>query len=205
VIAGLTGGIGSGKSTVAQLFEILGCPVFRSDEVAKQAYFQASVRKAVIELIGPEVYSDQATINRAYISQQVFSNTNLLHQLNSIIHPVVKRSFAQFAEENADKLMVKESALLFEAHLENESDRIIVVSSPDDLRIERIMKRDGISREDVLKRIKSQLPQEEKIKKADFVIVNDEKDSLIGQTLTVYRELCSIGNRKGNKTKKTDT
>src|ERR1043166_1413772 len=128
MIAGLTGGIGSGKSTVAQLFEILGCPVFRSDDEAKDAYFEKDVRQAVIELLGPDAYSGDNSIDRSYISRKVFSNTNLLHQLNSIIHPVVKRRFTQFAELHKGQIIIKESALLFEAHLEKESDIIIVVS-----------------------------------------------------------------------------
>jgi dephospho-CoA kinase len=186
MIIGLTGGIGSGKSTVAKLFEVLGCLVFNSDQIAKEIYFDPAVKPKIINLLGPDAYFSETKINKTYISSKIFSDTNVLHQLNSIIHPAVIAKFNQFKIENPGKVLVKETALLFEAHLENEVDKIIMVASPDELRIKRVMERDGLTKEEVQHKIKSQLPQEEKIKKSDFVIYNNEEEFLTTQILTIF-------------------
>jgi dephospho-CoA kinase len=188
MIVGLTGGIGSGKSTVARLLEMLGCVIFNSDEVAKEVYFDDDVRSRVITLLGHDAYQDDK-LNRHYISSRIFGDTLLLHQLNAIIHPVVMNTFIEFVKRHKDKIIVKESALLFEAKLSAGLDKIIVVVADDELRIKRVMRRENISRDDVLKRIKSQLPQEEKIKKADFVIRNNEQEFLITQVLDIHKQL----------------
>jgi dephospho-CoA kinase len=189
MIVGLTGGIGSGKSAVAGIFEVLGCSLFNSDAAARCAYFEPDARKKVVELLGSEAYFDENRINRSYISSKIFSDTTLLHQLNDIIHPVVKTMFTRFAEKHKDTLIIKETALLFEARLGKQVDKIILVAADDALRIDRVMKRDDLSRDEVLKKMKSQLPQEEKIKHSHFVIYNNEKDSLISQVLKIYEQL----------------
>jgi len=186
---GLTGGIGSGKSTVSKLFEILGYAVFYSDDVAKEVYFNQKVKKQVVELLGPESYIGDHQLNKSFISSRIFSDTILLHKLNAIIHPAVKDRMAQFVEENKTKHVIKESALLFEAKLEQEVDKIIVVAANEEQVIERVMKRDEVSREDVIKRIKSQISPEEKIKKAHFVIYNDETKLLIPQVLRIHESI----------------
>lgn len=189
MIIGLTGGIGSGKSQIAKLLDLLGYKIFNSDEAAKHIYFFPHIQKKVKELLGDESYVNSKQINKAYISQKIFSDTDLLKSLNAIIHPAVISDFEKFVNDNPHSIIVKETALLFEAKLENQVDRIIVVSSPDELRIARVMKRDNIAREVVLAKIKSQLPQEEKIKRADFVIRNNETESLIEQVLLVHQQL----------------
>lgn len=189
MIIGLTGGIGTGKSTVAQLFEVLGYAVFNSDACAKQVYYEPALREKVIHLLGPEAYLSNDQINKSYISNRIFSDTLLLHQLNNIIHPAVKQKMAEFVAANQGKRMVKESALLFEAKLNKEVDTIVVVTAPQETVVQRVMKRDGVSREDVLKRIKSQIPSEDKEKHADFVIYNDEKQLLIPQVLKIHQSL----------------
>jgi dephospho-CoA kinase len=195
-VIGLTGGIGSGKSTVANLFAILGCAHFNSDQVAKQVYFLPIIREKVLALLGTESYKGPTSLNTSYISSKVFSNTDLLHRLNAIIHPAVKDEFRKFCEQQPPKsLILKETALLFEANLQSQADILVVVAAPEELRIHRVMNRDKTSREEVLKRIKSQMPQEEKIKRADFVIMNDEKQSLIEQVTLVYKHLLSIGEK----------
>lgn len=186
MVVGLTGGIGSGKSKVAKLFEILGCVIFDSDNIAKEIYFDPVVKPKIISLLGQECYLSDSKIDKTFISSKIFSDTSLLHQLNMIIHPAVIEKFKEFKIQNPDKLIIKETALLFEAHLEKEVDKIILVSSNDELRIARVMERDGINKVEVLKKIKSQLSQEEKIKKSDFVIYNDEKEFLITQVLTIF-------------------
>ncbi len=189
MIAGLTGGIGSGKSTIARLFEIMGCALFYSDTVAKDIYFEPAVKSKVTALLGKESYASETSINKAYISSRVFGNTELLHALNAIIHPAVGDAFKTFIKNNPRRLIIKESALLFEAKLTAGLDKIIVVTAPDDTRIQRVMQRDGLSHEAVMQKIKSQLPQEEKAKQADFVIYNDGKEFLIKQALFIFNAL----------------
>ncbi|MBL7933854.1 MAG: dephospho-CoA kinase [Bacteroidia bacterium] len=189
MIIGLTGGIGSGKSTVSKLFEILGYAVFYSDDVAKEVYFDQVVKRQVVELLGPESYVSDLLLNKSFISSRIFSDTILLHRLNAIIHPAVKERMMQFVADNKHKHVVKESALLFEARLDKEVDKIVVVAAEEEIVIERVMKRDGANREDVIKRIKSQMPPEEKIRRADFVIYNNEQQLLITQVLEVHRRL----------------
>jgi dephospho-CoA kinase len=191
MILGLTGGIGSGKSTVARLLEVLGGAVFHSDQVAKEIYFDPAVKAKVTGLLGKESYLSDTVINKAYISSKIFNDTGLLQGLNAILHPAVNEAFKAFAQQYQGRLIVKESALLFEARLQSQVDKILVVAAPDELRIQRVMKRDGLSREDVLKKIKSQLSQEEKIRQADLVIHNDEKELLIPQVLDIYKTLTS--------------
>ncbi len=189
MVIGLTGGIGSGKSTVARLFEVLGCKVLNSDLVAKQCYFKPLVKEKVISLLGNEAYLNETTLNKAYISQKIFSDKNTLHQINQIIHPEVKKEFEKFVSQHPQQIIIKESALLFEAGLEKEVDKVVVVVANDERRIERTMKRDGSTHEKVLKQMEAQIPQQEKIQKAQFVIYNNEEQFLIEQVLNVMNKL----------------
>jgi dephospho-CoA kinase len=189
MVVGLTGGIGSGKSTVSKVFELLGCLIFDSDKAAKDIYFEADAKLRIIALLGEESYLSDTEINKSYISTIIFNNTQLLHALNSIIHPIVAAKFSSLKKNHPYKLIVKESALLFEADLTAQVDKIITVASDDDLRIKRVMNRDGLSKENVMAKIKSQLPQEEKIKKSDFVIYNNETEFVITQVLAIYTQL----------------
>jgi dephospho-CoA kinase len=190
--AGLTGGIGSGKSLVAKVFEMLGCAVFNSDEAAKEVYFEQEVKQEVVKLLGAEAYESDRKLNKAYISGKIFSDTALLHRLNGIIHPSVKKRFLAFSENNKGKIVIKESALLFEAGLHKEVDKVILVTAKDELRIDRVMMRDGLSRQEVMLKMKSQLTQEEKIKQSDFMIRNNEEEFVITQTLEIYLKLKAL-------------
>ncbi|MCW3078141.1 MAG: dephospho-CoA kinase [Bacteroidetes bacterium] len=189
MIIGLTGGIGSGKSVVARLFEILGCAVFNSDDAAKLVYFNAEIKNRVIELLGNESYTTENLLNKPYISSKIFSDISLLNSLNGIIHPAVKIQFEKFASENAGKIIVKESALLFEANIDKAMDKIVLVVAEDEIRINRVATRDGLSREDILKKMKSQLPQEDKKKLADYIVYNNETEFVITQVLGIYNEI----------------
>ena len=189
MVIGLTGGIGSGKSTVARLFEIMGCAVFYSDDAAKEIYFDKDVKQKVKALLGNTAYLSETAIDKKYISSKIFSNTTLLHQLNAIIHPAVIKQFEVFKNVNKDKLVIKETALLFEARLEAQVEKIVFVAAKDELRIKRVMERDKLTREEVLRKIKAQMPQEEKISRSDFVINNNENEFLITQVLTIYNKL----------------
>lgn len=189
MIAGLTGGIGSGKSTVAGLFVVLGWLHYNSDTVAKSLYFHPEIKKKIIRLLGEEAYLKDGTPNKPYIGTIVFGKAEILQQLNAILHPAVADHFKTFCKEHPHQNILKESALLFEAGLNQQMDKVILVTAPDEIRIQRVMKRDGLSRELVVARMKNQIPQEEKIKKADFVITNDEKTSLIEQVVKVHKVL----------------
>lgn len=183
---GLTGGIGSGKSTVAEIFSRLGVPVFVSDRVAASLQENNEALKSdIIRIFGAEIYPD-GKLNRKKLAGLVFTDKKKLEQLNAVVHPAVQKAFEKFCAENKQaKFVLKESAILFEIGDDKNLDGMIVVSAPDALRIKRVMLRDGIEEEAVRQRIKNQMKQEDKIKKADYVILNDEQQLLIPQVLSV--------------------
>ena len=187
MVIGLTGGIGSGKSMVARLFELMGCKLIDSDEVAKQLYFKPSIKSQIVELLGPDAYLSEKLINKKFISEKIFNDSTLLKRLNHIIHPEVKNELNLFFKTHKNEIIIKESALLFEAGLEKEVDKIIVVTADDETRINRVMLRDGSQREHVIKQINAQIKQEEKIKSANYIIRNNEDNSLIEQVLSVLK------------------
>jgi dephospho-CoA kinase len=190
MIIGLTGGSGSGKTIVARVFEILGCKVFRSDEYAKSAYLDAAVKAQIIALLGAGAYDGDA-LNRKFVRERIFSNPSHRTAVNNIIHPAVGTMFRKFAEENKGATIVKESALLFEAGVEKQADKIVVVTAAEDIRIARIMERDGITRDEAAARLASQMPEEEKTRRADFVVHNDETRLVIPQVLDIFNRIRS--------------
>lgn len=190
MIVGLTGGIGTGKSTVGKLFQVLGVPVYNSDDRAKEMYFLPEVKEKVTALLGNEAYQADGSLNRAYVSQKIFSDSSLLSKINGIIHPAVEKDFAAFKEEHkSHRYIIKETALLFETGLYKKVDKIILVMAPLEERLKRVMQRDKSSREDVLKRISHQMPDEEKQPISDFVIDNNETEGLIPQVLAIHQKL----------------
>ena len=192
MVIGLTGGIGSGKSTVAKLFELMGCAIYNSDDRAKELYFKPVIRKAVIELLGAESYLSETVINKDYISKKVFSDTKLLHQLNDIIHPAVKEDFIQFKSKfPLNTIIIKESALLFETSIYKDLNYNILVTAPIDLKIERVIKRNSISKIDIEKRMQAQWTDEQKAPLANAVISNDNQNALIPQVISIIEKLKS--------------
>lgn len=189
MIVGLTGGIGSGKSMIAKLFAMFGAKVFNSDECAKQLYFNPAIKKEVVDLLGRDAYLNEQTLNKKVIAEKIFSNTKTLQQLNEIIHPAVANEFRKFVESHPNCIIIKESALLFETGLYKQLDKTILVTSPLELRVNRVMQRDQLNETEVLNKIKSQLNEEEKLKLTDIVIENNEKDLVIPQCLSVYQNL----------------
>lgn len=190
MVVGLTGGIGSGKSTVAKLFEVLRVPVYDTDTRAKQTYYKAEVKSSIIDLLGPEAYSEDGKLEPAIISKKVFGDSSLLQKLNAIIHPAVDADFKEFLKAHSgEKLIVKESALLFETGVYKKMDKNILVTSPLELRVKRVQQRDNAEPADIMKRIAHQMPDEEKIPISDFVIINDEKEAIIPQVLAIYEKL----------------
>jgi dephospho-CoA kinase len=188
---GLTGGIGSGKSTIAKIFEILGVPVFNSDIEAKKLYVTDLVLKsAIIEKFGNEAYLDSGEINRQFMISRIFGNKQMLEDLNSIVHPRVKLCFDNWVKTFSNlPLLIKEAAILFESGANTQVDKTLLVVAPIDLRINRVIERDKLTREKVIERMNNQLSQEELIKKADFVIDNSGKVSVIRQVMQLYHEL----------------
>jgi dephospho-CoA kinase len=174
IIVGLTGGIGSGKSTVGKMFKKLGVPVYNSDKQAKKLMNSSKkIRKKITALLGENAYEDNQ-LNRPFIAKQVFENKELLAGLNSIVHPVVREHFIKWADKQKYSYVIQETALLFENDARDNYDRVILVTAPKQTRIERVVKRDGTSKISVLARIKNQLPDDLKVKNSDFVIENIE-------------------------------
>ncbi|MEO5906478.1 MAG: dephospho-CoA kinase [Saprospiraceae bacterium] len=190
-LIGLTGGIGSGKSTVANLFALLGIPVYDSDEKAKNLMqSDEDTRNKIITLLGTEAYTDDRQLNRSWIASSVFQQKDLLDKLNDIVHPAVYKDLIQWSTEKSQQqapYLIQETAILYEENLSERFPAIILVVASEETRIERVMKRDNVSRDNVLSRISNQWPDEKKIPLSDYVIYNDQDRSLIHQVLDVDR------------------
>ena len=187
---GITGGIGSGKTTVCRIFEVIGVPVYYADIRAKQLYEEDQEMKSkVTELLGESVYTSDG-LDRAEVARMVFSDKNLLQKLNEIVHPAVERDFNNWVEEFQNlPFVVKEAAILFENGGYKKLDRNILVTAPEEIRIKRVMKRDGVSAAQVQKRIRHQWPDEQKIPLADFIIKCDEENLVIPQVFGIEKML----------------
>lgn len=173
----ITGNIGSGKSYVCQIFKAHGIPVFDSDSEAKKVYFVPEVKGKIINRFGPEVYLSDTILNRRLLSSLLFSNPDDLAFVESTLYPVLNAGFAQWADNQTHaSFVLYESALIYEKHLENLFDAIIVVAASESTRIRRVMFRDGCTEEAVRQRMAQQLPQDVKIARADFVIEHDGDD-----------------------------
>ncbi len=158
---GLTGGIGSGKSTVARIFQSLGVPIFNADAAGRSILEEADTQMQLVNLFGPEVLLKGKT-QRSHIAQRVFGNANLLSELNSIVHPKVGEVFRQWINEQTTPYILKEAAILFEVGTESSLDDVILVSAPEEIRIRRVMERDGVNRDQVEARMRNQWPEERK-------------------------------------------
>lgn len=180
---GLTGGIGSGKSVVADIFRVHRFPVFDADKEAKFLNDNSSeIRSQLIEQFGDEIYVENK-LDRKKFSSLIFGDKEKLKVANSIIHPVLAKHFEKWCSKNSESpLVVIDAAVLLEAGFNKFTDKVVTVLAPEELRIERVMKRDGVKRDKVIARMKHQMPEEEKIKLSDYVIYNDDKHSLIKQT-----------------------
>ncbi len=186
---GLTGGIGSGKSTVAKIFEVLGIPVYYADDAAKKLMNENdSLKETIIKHFGAESYID-GMLNRSFLAKEVFSDTEKTKLINSIIHPVTIADAELWMQKQKSVYAIKEAALIFEAKAEKHLDLIIGVQSPLPLRIQRVMLRDSITEEAVMARMQKQMDEVEKLSRCDFIIVNDEKELLIPQVLNIHQKL----------------
>ena len=189
IIIGLTGGIGSGKSTVAKIFAQLGIPVLDADATAKAIMNEdRSVKTKLIELFGEDAYKENQ-LNRPYIAQIVFEDAFKLQQLNAIIHPITIQYAKDWASKQSAPYVIKEAALFFESGSSEGVEIIIGVTAPKHIRIQRVMQRDQITREDVIKRMEHQLEDSLKMKLCDWVIQNDDMHLLIPQILAIHQSL----------------
>ena len=190
MIIGLTGGIGSGKTIVAKLFETMDCIIYNSDERAKELYFHQDIKQQVITLLGKEAYINDIELNKSYIAEVIFSDKHKLQHLNAIIHPAVKQDFKLVVSNYpVNTLIIKETALLFEENISKEVDISILVTAPFEVKIERVMKRSNLSKTEVEKRMLAQWNDEQKIPLATYVITNDGKEALIPQVLAIIHQL----------------
>jgi len=186
---GLTGGIGSGKSTVANMFRELSVPVYDSDLRAKVLMNESKpLQKDIIALFGELAYLDNE-LNRPWIAQQVFGNAALLEQLNGLVHPAVREDFIVWSEAQKASYIIQETALIFENGMESYYDQIILVTAPKTVREERVMLRDGVSGEKVQQRMVHQLEDELKRAKSQFIIENITLEDTLKQVRKIHEAL----------------
>ena len=185
----VTGGIGAGKTTVSNLFEKIGIPVFNSDEIAKELmHNDKQLKSDIIKAFGDESYINNE-LNRAYLSDIVFNDETLLNKINSIVHPQVTKEFNQWLLNQKSKYIIYESAIIFENNSEDVFDKIICVIAPEEDVISRVMKRNSFSRDKVISIISNQLPDQVKINKADYIIENINKSDLTDRVLEIHNKI----------------
>ncbi|MEC8739221.1 MAG: dephospho-CoA kinase [Bacteroidota bacterium] len=191
---GVTGGIGVGKTTVGQIFETLGAPIYKSDDRAKILMNSSDELKSqIIEAFGYDAYNRDKQLNRSYLATVVFNNPKKLQVLNSLVHPTVLEDYRNwFSEQNNVPYTIKEAALMFETDSHKSMDCIIVVTCPINLRIDRIVKRDHMKRDEVLKRIENQMSDKQRLEKAQYRVKNDGKQSIIKQTIDLHHKFLNL-------------
>ncbi len=189
---GITGGIGSGKTTVAKIFELLGVPVYYADDATKKLYQTNSrLKKELIEHFGTSVYEGNE-LNRKELASMVFADAAKLALLNSIVHPLTIKDAEEWMLKQNAAYIIKEAALLFESGSVAALDYVIGVQSPVSMRIKRVMERDNVNREHVLERMNKQIDEGIKMKLCDFIIVNDEQQMVIPQVLQLHEILMKL-------------
>ena len=188
---GITGGIGSGKTYVASVFQSLGIPIFNADIQAKKIMTSSGkLIKLVKEEFGNDIYKD-SDLNKEKLASIVFSNSDKLQKLNSLVHPIVKEEFNNWCNSQKSPYVIKEAAILFESKSHLGLDAVICVSASLELRKKRLFKRDNYTEKEIQNRIENQIRQEDKEKQSDYIIVNDEKDLLLPQIIKIHKELLS--------------
>jgi dephospho-CoA kinase len=194
---GLTGGLGSGKSTVAHIFEVLGIPVYYADAASKRLMNDdEKVKEAVQNAFGKEAYPG-GKLDRKYLAEIVFKDEKKLELLNSIVHPATLRDADEWISKQTAPYAIKEAALIFESGSHQNLDYVIGVKAPVQLRLQRAMKRDNISHEEAMARINKQINEEIKMRLCDFIIINDEQQMVIPQVLALHQKLLQLVNTIG--------
>ncbi|MBX2874787.1 MAG: dephospho-CoA kinase [Saprospiraceae bacterium] len=193
---GITGGIGSGKTTVCKIFETLQIPIYYADDRAKWLMVNSpSLQTGIQQLFGKEAYLEDGALNRAHIGGIAFKDPAKLQKLNALVHPAVFVDGENWQQEQLTfgaTYTLKEAALIYETGSYKMLDKVIVVTAPEEMRIERVMKRDNLSAEAVKERIARQMPESEKVDKADYVIQNDGQHSLIKQVLSIHQAILAL-------------
>ena len=186
---GLTGGIGSGKTTVAKIFATLGIPVFNADETARQLMQNSpELKKQLVQQFGADVFQE-GQLNKSYLSNLVFKDSYQLNLLNAIVHPASIQAAWDWAAQQNAPYVIKEAALIFESNAAEGLDRVIGVTAPTSLRVHRVMQRDKCSKADVEMRIRNQVSDVIKMKLCDWVIINNDQELLIPQVLKIHEAL----------------
>jgi dephospho-CoA kinase len=186
---GVTGGIGSGKTTICRVLENFGIPVFCADQEVKSIYDDdAEVQAHLVRIFGAEIYSN-GKLDRKLLAQKVFGNDAALAALNAIAHPAVAKRFGEWVKRQHAPCVAQEAALIFESNAHLLLDKIITVNAPEALRIQRVILRDGCTRREVLRRMRHQLSDAERTSRADFCIVNDDATPLLPQILEILGEI----------------
>ena len=187
---GITGNIGSGKTTVSKIFEVLGVPIFYADAAAKEVMVKDEILiDAIKNAFGKQSYFDDGTLNRKHIAGIVFNDEKQLAILNSIVHPAVFRAFDNWLKQFSNApYILKEAALLFESDSYKMCDKTIVVTAPLEMRVKRVIERDGLTEAEITSRDSKQFKQEEKVKLADHIIKNDNTELVIPQVLKLHNE-----------------
>jgi dephospho-CoA kinase len=189
---GLTGGIGSGKSTVAKIFSTIGIPVFYADTAARSVMHEdAALKQKIKQTFGEAAYENNI-LNRKYIADIVFNDPFKLEQLNAMVHPATIAAAQRWMLQQTTPYVIKEAALFFEAGSTEGLDYIIGVYAPQHLRVHRVMQRDNVTREEVLSRMSKQINEEMKMRLCDFVIVNDEQTMIIPQVLKLHQKFITL-------------
>ena len=188
-IIGVTGGIGCGKSVVSRLLRLMGVPVYDCDSEAKRLMYESdAIRKTLIKVVGDEVYDATGRLNRAYLASYMFGDAEKVALINSIVHPVVRADFKEWACRSGEVVAV-ESAILFEAGMDADVDAVWVVYAPENVRLQRAVSRDKTSEQAVQSRMQCQMSEQEYMDRADIVIYNDGKRSIITQVQKLLREI----------------
>ena len=189
---GLTGGIGSGKTTIAKVFENIGVPVFYADNEAKKFLFDEDVKRNLVSIFGDNVIDSNGEVNKQELASIVFNNKAHLQELNSLIHPLLMKEFEKWCNNNElekNPYIVMEAAILFEAGFDKFVDKVLTISAPLHTRIERVVKRDNTDIKQVESRIRNQMSDKEREKKSDYIIYNGDMDMVVNEVVKINQNL----------------
>lgn len=195
LIVGITGGIGSGKTTAANVFEKLGVPIYIADEKARALTAENDqILSYIRKTYGDDVFDGEGNLNRKALGEAVFGNKEKLDELNNVIHPMVAQDFKSWGREQSTPYVLKEAAVLFESGTYTDCDYVILVVASRETRIQRVIKRSGLSREDIESRMHHQWSDEDKMALSDFVIYNDDENDLISQIYDIHEDIKRLAN-----------
>jgi dephospho-CoA kinase len=189
---GITGGIGSGKTTICKIFSQLGVPVYNSDNEAKRLYDLPEVKKELTGKFGKEIIDVDGNLDKKKFSKLIFNDEKSLKEVNALIHPMVTERFKEWKTNQTNQYILKEAAILFESGTYKDCDKIILITAPEELRIQRILQRDNISRKEIERIMSWQWSDEKKNAQSDYVIANDETQLVIPQVRDIHAKLLKL-------------